>query len=183
MLLAVAALSSACAVAAADLPADVLARNRWMDLTRADYEKALARVPENLREEFATSPRRVQDVLNNLLVEKTLAAQARAEGARPPPFSAAADPDPQRALAAAEFQRIESDAGKASAARSPAPGWPRCRWRAGPAWRNGTTATTSWSRTCRPRSRTRSGPASPRRSGSLRAGSGSSRPTSAAGSG
>ena len=35
-----------------------------------------------------------------------------------------------------------------------------------------TTATTSWSRTCRLRSRTRSGPASPRRSGSPRAGSG-----------
>jgi peptidyl-prolyl cis-trans isomerase C len=112
VLLALAALSSAFAVLAADLPPDVLARNRWMDLTRADYDKALARVPENLREEFSTSPKRVQDVLNNLLVEKTLAAQARADGTRPAPFTANADPDPQRALAAAEIQRIESDAAK-----------------------------------------------------------------------
>jgi parvulin-like peptidyl-prolyl isomerase len=117
VLLALAALSSGFAAFAADLPPDVLARNRWTDLTRVDYEKALARVPENLRQEFATSPKRVQDVLNNLLLEKTLAAQARVDGTRPPTFAANADTDPQQALAAAEIQRIESDAGKSFDAR------------------------------------------------------------------
>src|SRR6185437_513694 len=112
-----AALSSGSAASAAELPPDVLARNRWMDLTRADYEKALARVPESMRQEFATSPKRVQDVLNNLLVEKTLAAQAMAEGTRPPAFSASEDADSQHALATAEIQRIESDAGKSFDAR------------------------------------------------------------------
>ena len=65
-------------VTAADLPADVLAKSRWMELTRADYEQALTKLPENLRFEFSTSPRRVQGLLNNLLVTKTLAAQAKA---------------------------------------------------------------------------------------------------------
>ena len=41
---------------AADLPPDVLAKSSWIELTRADYEKAIEKVPENLRFEFSTSP-------------------------------------------------------------------------------------------------------------------------------
>ncbi len=66
----------------ADLPPNVLAKNRWMELTRGDYDAALAKVPEKLRWEFATSPKRLQDLLNGMLVTKTLAAQARAHGAQ-----------------------------------------------------------------------------------------------------
>lgn len=120
-LLALAALFAAFTAVAADLPPDVLARNRWMDLTRADYEAMLARVPENLRQEFGANPKRVQTVLNNLLIEKTLAAQARAEGTQPPSrFGVDSEADPQQALAAAEIGRIESDAGKSFDARAAA---------------------------------------------------------------
>ena len=99
----------------AELPADVLAKNSWVQLTRADYDAALERVPPKLRFEFATSPKRVQDLLNNLLLTKTLAAQARAHGLRP---ATAFDPNNEklqgedRALAAAELQRIEEDAAR-----------------------------------------------------------------------
>ena len=104
---------TAIAHAAAELPPDILAKSSWMELTRADYEKAVSRVPENIRFEFSTSPKRVQAVLNNLLVTKTLAAQARAHGTRPAAtFQPGAGDDSDRALAAAEIQRIEADAGK-----------------------------------------------------------------------
>jgi peptidyl-prolyl cis-trans isomerase C len=84
-----------------------------MELTRADYDAALAKMPENYRWEFATSPKRIQDLLNNLLLTKTLAAQARVHGVAPIPVTGkgpASDAD--RALAAAELQRIEADAAK-----------------------------------------------------------------------
>jgi hypothetical protein len=97
----------------AELPPDVLAKNRWMELTRADFDTALKRVPPKMRFEFTTSPKRVQDMLNSLLVTKTLAAQARAHGTRAtaslgPNATAAATSD--AALANAELKRIEADA-------------------------------------------------------------------------
>jgi hypothetical protein len=97
---------------AAELPDNVLARNQWTELTRADYDAALARIPENMRIPFATSPKRVQIMLNNLLVDKTLAAQARAHGI-PAPMSVSPDSDADvtKALAEAELARIEKDAG------------------------------------------------------------------------
>jgi len=104
---------TAIAHAAAELPPDILAKSSWMELTRADYEKAVSKVPENLRFEFSTSPKRVQAMLNNLLVTKTLAAQATAHGTRPAAsFEPGAGDDSDRALAAAEIKRIEADAGK-----------------------------------------------------------------------
>lgn len=98
---------------ASELPPDVLVRSQWMTLTRADYERAISKVPENLRFEFSTSPKRVQGMLNNLLVTKTLAAQARAHGTSAgAPFQKGAGADSDRALAAAELKRIEGDAAK-----------------------------------------------------------------------
>ena len=102
--------------ALAELPPDVLARNRWIVLTRADYDAALSRVPEKQRYEFATSPKRVQDLLNSLLLTKTLAAQARAHGTHAQvPFAAEATASAasDRALADAELKRVEDDANKA----------------------------------------------------------------------
>ena len=96
---------------AADLPPDVLVRSRWMDLTRQDYEAALAGIPENMRDEFATSPKRVQGVLNNLVLNKTLAAQAIAHGTQASSeFAASEGTDRERALAAAELRRIDAEA-------------------------------------------------------------------------
>src|SRR4051794_2525981 len=117
-----AALCIATTAAAADLPRDVLAKNRWMELTRADYDRALLKLPENLRFEFAASPKRVQGLLNNMLVTKTLAAQARVHGARPSAamLTKAGPEDPDRAFAAAEVQRIENDAARAFDEQRPA---------------------------------------------------------------
>ena len=95
---------------AADLPADVLVKSRWIELTRADFDRALTRVPKKLRAEFTTSPRRVQTMLDNLVVMKTLAAQAKAHGTRPVAVPASPDNDPDRALAAGELARVEKDA-------------------------------------------------------------------------
>jgi peptidyl-prolyl cis-trans isomerase C len=96
---------------AADLPPGVLAKSRWMELTKADFDAALTRVPEKMRFDFTTSPKRVQSVLNSLLLTKTLAAQARAHGTRPAHASAKGfGSDEERGLAAGELQRIESDA-------------------------------------------------------------------------
>jgi peptidyl-prolyl cis-trans isomerase C len=98
----------------AHLPPGVLAKSRWTELTRADFDAALARVPAKLRGEFASSPKRVQGVLNNLLVTKTLAAQARAHGTRPAaPSAKGVGSDVERALAAGELKRIEADAASA----------------------------------------------------------------------
>ena len=107
-------------LASAESPADVLVKNRWMEITRGDYEAELARVPANMRFEFATSPKRVQALLNNLLVSKTLAAQARAHGANPAGSFSSGRADSERALASAELRRIEADAAQSFDARKSA---------------------------------------------------------------
>ena len=58
-------------------PSDVLVENALVKLTRADYETDLLRVPPESRREFAASPSRLTQMLNNLLMDKTLARQAR----------------------------------------------------------------------------------------------------------
>jgi peptidyl-prolyl cis-trans isomerase C len=102
-----------------ELPADVLAQNQWTKLTKSDYEAALARVPPTQRNEFATNPRRVQSLLNSLLVIKTLAAQARVDGVRPQ-GSVANAASPDQALANAELARIDEDAARAFDAKKEA---------------------------------------------------------------
>lgn len=104
-----AAVLFACWAYSAELPDNVLARNKWTDLTRDDYEAALARIPENVRADIPTSAKRVQTILNNLLINKTLAAQARARDKAPdnPDYEAT------RALAAAELERVEAEAAAA----------------------------------------------------------------------
>jgi len=57
-------------------PDTVLADNGIARVTRADYDLELTRLPEQVRGGFATSEKRVIDLINRLLVTKTLAAQA-----------------------------------------------------------------------------------------------------------
>jgi len=64
---------------------DVLAETSQIKLTRADYEAALTRIPADARDEFASSPRRLTLFLNNLVISKTLAAQAQQAGLSPDP--------------------------------------------------------------------------------------------------
>lgn len=108
-LLAILFTGTSCAFAA-DLPPDVLVKSRWIELTRADFDRALTRVPKKLRSDFTTSPKRVQRMLDNLVVMKTLAAQAKAHGTRPVEVPPSPDTDPDRALAAGELVRIQKDA-------------------------------------------------------------------------
>ena len=106
---------------AADLPPNVLVKSQWMELTRADYDAALARVPAKMRYEFAASPTRIKGLLNNMLLTKTLAAQARVHGTKPgSSFGAGSADQSERALADAETRRIEGDAAKAFDAQRPA---------------------------------------------------------------
>jgi hypothetical protein len=113
--------AASCTVRAVELPPDVLAQSQWTKLTKSDYEAALSRVPPAQREEFATSPRRVQSLLNNVLVVKTLAAQARLDGVRPQgSVGVAPDETPEQALANAELARIDADAGRAFDAKKDA---------------------------------------------------------------
>ena len=100
-------------IAAADQPDNVLARNKWTDLTRDDYDAALARIPESVRAEVPMSAKRVQTILNNLLINKTLAAQARARDKGSIPDASNSDYEATRLLAVAELERVEAEAGVA----------------------------------------------------------------------
>ncbi len=104
---------AAIAPAPGPLPPDVFATSHWMELTRADYDAALKKLPENLHWEFATSPKRIQDLLNGLLLNKTLAAQARADGLGGDAFASKPAGDAERALANAELKRIDDASGAA----------------------------------------------------------------------
>jgi peptidyl-prolyl cis-trans isomerase C len=68
------------AAGAAETPAVVLVKSPEAVITRADWEADLERIPADKRDSFTNSPQRVNAVLNNLLVSKTLATRARAEG-------------------------------------------------------------------------------------------------------
>lgn len=59
---------------------DTLATWRDMSLTRQDFEADLRRMPEESREEFRLDLKRITGALENLLVYRTLASEARALG-------------------------------------------------------------------------------------------------------
>jgi peptidyl-prolyl cis-trans isomerase C len=57
----------------------VLVENGTVTIRRSDYEAELARLPPDLRVGFGNNEKRVHDLLRRMLLERTLAAQARAE--------------------------------------------------------------------------------------------------------
>jgi peptidyl-prolyl cis-trans isomerase C len=57
----------------------VLVENSAISIRKSDYEAELERLPPDLRPGFANNERRVNDLLRRMLLERTLAAQARAE--------------------------------------------------------------------------------------------------------
>ena len=81
-------------------PDTVLADNGVARVTRADYDLELTKLPPEARGGFATSEKRVVDLINRLLVTKTLAVQA--DQAR-----LLEDPETARRLAA-EMERLKS---------------------------------------------------------------------------
>ena len=97
----------------------VLVRNARATVTKGDYDTELLRVPANIRPGFGTSPERVDSLLNNLWITKSLAAAAREQGLDK-------DRDVQRrivseidrTLAAAMVERIDIEAGREFDARA-----------------------------------------------------------------
>jgi peptidyl-prolyl cis-trans isomerase C len=112
ILIAVLLVAADCIAQTQNAADDVLAENEWVKLTRADYELELMRVPDENRYEFAASPKRISTLLNQVLVNKTLAKQARDAGLdRDPEFAARLAHELDRFWAQAEVFKIEQDAG------------------------------------------------------------------------
>jgi peptidyl-prolyl cis-trans isomerase C len=106
------AAGSCCLALAQGAPDDVLAENATVKLTRADYEADLERIPADMRAAFATDSKRVSALLNNLLVGKTLAAQARNAGIdRDPVVQRRLALEAERVLADIQLRHIEAAAG------------------------------------------------------------------------
>ena len=108
------------AAPAATSDADVvLAENAQTRLTRADYEADLQRLQPQLREEFASDKKRLAAYLTNLLVVKTLAADARRDGVESDPqIQRRIALEVDRALADGQLRRLEQVAGKEFDAKS-----------------------------------------------------------------
>jgi len=92
-------------------PDTVLVSNRFAKVTRADFDAELLRLPADMREGFANDARRVSDLLNRLLVQKSLAAQARdAKLDQRPDNAARLALERDKLLAAIEVDAIDSAA-------------------------------------------------------------------------
>ena len=57
----------------------ILIQNGTVVVRKSDYLLELERLPPETREGFANNPRRVRDLLQRMVVERTIAAQARSE--------------------------------------------------------------------------------------------------------
>jgi peptidyl-prolyl cis-trans isomerase C len=100
-------------------PDEVLAENAQTRLTRADYDADIQRVPAGSREAFASDPKRLGAYLTNLLIVKTLAADARQAGLENDPqlkLRIALEVD--RLLAEAQLRHLEQLADKEFDAKS-----------------------------------------------------------------
>lgn len=63
----------------------VLARNEWTTVTKADFDAEIARIPKEQQFGFLSSAERVGKTVEAILINKTLAAQARADGLQDEP--------------------------------------------------------------------------------------------------
>jgi peptidyl-prolyl cis-trans isomerase C len=72
-----AALALAPLRALAQEPSTVLLSNSFAKVTKAEYDAELTKLPPDMREGFANNPRRVNELLLRILVQKSLAEQAR----------------------------------------------------------------------------------------------------------
>jgi peptidyl-prolyl cis-trans isomerase C len=98
-------------VAQAQKADEVLAENAQVKLTRADYEADLLRIPPEKRAEFAGNPNRLTMMLNTLLIDKTLAKEARDAGLdRDPELMRRVALETDRLLAVAMLAKVERDA-------------------------------------------------------------------------
>src|SRR4051794_29245629 len=97
----------------------VLAENSKVKLTLADYQTELLNLAPEMRGAFATDPKRVASLLNNLLTLKTLALEARdAKLDREPEAQQRIALESDRVLAGMQVQRLEEKLGKDFDAKS-----------------------------------------------------------------
>ncbi|MFI4953870.1 MAG: peptidylprolyl isomerase, partial [Burkholderiales bacterium] len=93
-------------------PDEVLAENAVTRLTRADYDADVQRVPPEMRNSFASDPKRIGTYLNNLLLTKTLAIEGRKAGVdHDPVLQRRIELEADRLIAEAQIKRIEEAAG------------------------------------------------------------------------
>lgn len=89
----------------------VLISNSVAKVTRAEFDAEVLRVPADARAGFADNPRRVNDLLVRMLVQKSLAAQARAAKLDASPEAALrVQIEIDRLLAQLMIERVEADA-------------------------------------------------------------------------
>src|SRR5580704_14446988 len=104
---------SAGGAAAAGSPDDVLVETANAKLTRGDYEADLLRLPPELRNPLDSDPKRLTMLLNNMIIAKTLAAEARQAGLdRDPQVVRLVALETDRLLAQLQMQHIETQAGE-----------------------------------------------------------------------
>ncbi|MFO1316081.1 MAG: peptidylprolyl isomerase [Burkholderiales bacterium] len=94
------------------VPGDtVLMSNSTARVTRTEFDAEVLRLPADARAGFASNPRRVNDLLVRILVQKSLAAQARAAKLDASPEAAVrAQLELDRLLAQLMIERVEADA-------------------------------------------------------------------------
>lgn len=89
-------------------PDTILLSNSLAAVTRRDYDAEVSRLPADVREGFANNPRRVTELLTRMLMQKSLAAQARAAKLDTDPQNAARIAfETDRLLAAMEIDAVE----------------------------------------------------------------------------
>jgi peptidyl-prolyl cis-trans isomerase C len=109
------ALAAALAIAPLALHAQsadtVLVSNSLAKVTRAEYEAELLKLPPDLRAGFANNPRRVNELLQRMLVQKSLAAQARNAGLdKRPDIKARLDLEVEKFLSTMEIEALDAAA-------------------------------------------------------------------------
>ena len=89
----------------------ILVQNALVAIRKSDYELELERLPPDIRPGFANSERRVNDLLRRMLIERTLAAQAREEKLdRVPENARKLEAELDRLLTILKVQKLEADA-------------------------------------------------------------------------
>jgi peptidyl-prolyl cis-trans isomerase C len=91
----------------------VLVENGQVKLYRSEYEAELLKLPPDIRPGFANNARRVGDLLTRLMVQKTLAAQAReSKLSESPDYAVRYRLEVDRLLAQLRVTELEDQAGR-----------------------------------------------------------------------
>lgn len=97
----------------AQAPDTVLISNSLASVTRREYDGELLKLPADMREGFANNPKRVNDLLVRMLVQKSLATQARTAKLDAVPDNAARIAlEVDRLLAGLQIESVDQASGK-----------------------------------------------------------------------